>query len=158
MKTFETVHYKDMISNNDVVKLLEEVGFKEMIEDDGESGYIVKLHYDYKKQDIEVYLNRGYLNIHLTPAYLNLTIYKLDSQTFYYQGKLSRSRSWYSVKQMKYKKEAGMEEFKNFLLLSICRDSFLDPEEEEAYKYRRRSRDMIDGFYIKDEGWKEWYL
>ena len=146
-----------MISNNDVVKLLEEVGFKEMMEDDGEFGYIVKLHYDYKKQDIEVYLNRGYLNIHLTPANLNLTIYKLDSETFYYQGKLSRSRSWYSVKQMKYKKETGMEEFKNFLLLSICRDSFLDPEEEEVYKYRMRSR--FDEFRIRgNEDWHDWYL
>jgi hypothetical protein len=55
---------------------------------------------------------------------------------------------------LKYKKKTGMEDFKNFLLLSICRDSFLDPEEEDVYRHR-----IIDGFYIKDsEGWKEWYL
>ena len=160
MKTFETVHYKYMISNNDVVKLLEEVGFSEM-KDNEEVGYLLRYKTgrgDRYRQDIEVYLKRGYLNIHLTPSYLNLDLYKLDSYTCYYQGTLSRSRSWYCVKQMKYKKEVEMEEFKNFLLLSICRDSFLDPE-EEAYKYRIRSRDMIGGFYIKDdEGWKEWYL
>ena len=155
MKTFETVHYKDMISNNDVVKLLEEVGFSE-IKGNEDVGYL--LRYKTGGQDIEVYLKRGYLNIHLTPLYLNLDLYKLYGPTFYYRGKLSQSRSWHRVKQMKYKKEAGMEEFKNFLLLSICRDSFLDPEEED-YKYRIGLRDLIDGFYIKDdEGWKEWYL
>lgn len=148
------MHFKDMISNNDVVKLLEEVGFSE-IKDNEEVGYL--LRYKTGGQDIEVYLKRGYLSIHLTPAYLNLDLYKLDGYTSYCQGKLNRFRSWYCVKKMKYKK-AEMEEFKNFLLLSICRDSFLDPE-EEAYKYRTWLRDMIDGFYIKDdEGWKEWYL
>jgi hypothetical protein len=126
-----------MISNNDVVKLLEEVGFSEM-KGNEDVGYLLKnknVYYGVHEspQDIEVYLKRGYLNIHLTPSYLNLDFYKLDSYTCYYQGTLSRSRSWYCVKQVKYKKESGMEEFKNFLLLSICRDSFLDPE-EEAYK------------------------
>lgn len=151
------MHFRDMISNNDVIKLLEEVGFKEMMRDDGESGYIVKTPYDCRKQDIiEVYLNRGYLNIHLTPSYLNLTIYYiLDSQNFYYQGKISGPRSWYSVKQMKYRKEAGMEEFKNFLLLSICRDSFLDPEEEEAYQIRMSERHKE--FYINEHLYN-WYL
>ena len=151
MKTFETVHYKDMISNNDVVKLLEEVGFSEM-KGNEEVGYLLK-NKTGRQEDIEVYLKRGYLNIHLTPAYLNLDLYKLDSQTFYYRGKLSRSRSWYSVKQMKYRKESGMEEFKNFLLLSICRDSFLDPE-EEAYRIRMEQHKR---FYI-NEDWHNWYL
>ncbi len=41
MKTFETVHYKDMISNNDVVKILEEVGFSEM-KDNEEVGYLLR--------------------------------------------------------------------------------------------------------------------
>jgi hypothetical protein len=50
-----------------------------------------------------------------------------------------------------------MEEFKNFLLLSICRDSFLDPEEEEVYEYRIRSR--VDEFRIREnEDWHDWYL
>lgn len=157
MITFETIHYKDMISNNDVVKLLEEVGFSEM-KDNEEVGYILKSYYNVRiAQDIEVYLKRGYLNIHLTPSYLNLDIYKLDGYSLYYHGNLNYHRSWYCVKQMIYKKEEGMEEFKNFLLLSICRDSFLDSEEEKACR-RYRTRDMIDGFYIKDEGRKEWYL
>ena len=157
MKTFETVHYKDMISNNDVVKLLEEVGFSEM-KDNEEVGYILKSYYDCRiAQDIEVYLKREYLNIHLTSSYLNLDLYKLDDPTFYYHGNLNHYRSWYCVKQKKYKKEAGMEEFRNFLLLSICRDSFLDPKEEEVYKYRMRSR--VDEFRIRgNEDWHDWYL
>lgn len=151
MKTFEIVHYKNMISNNDVVKLLEEVGFKEM-RDNEEVGYL--LRYKTGGQDIEVYLKKGYLNIHLTPAFLNLDFYELDSQqTYYYRGEVTRSRSWYSVKKMKYRKESGMEEFKNFLLLSICRDSFLDPE-EEAYRIRLEQHKR---FYIKED-WHDWYL
>ena len=159
MKTFETVHYKDMISNTTIIIILEEVGFKEIVKDE-EVGYIVKSRgFDYEArssgiQDIEVYLKKGYLNIHLTPAYINLDLYKLDSYTCYYQGTLSRSRSWCCVKQMKYKKEAEMEEFKNFLLLSICRDSFLDPE-EEAYQIRMDERHK--GFYI-NEDWHSWYF
>lgn len=154
MKTFETVHYKNLISNNDVIKILEEVGFSEM-KGNEEVGYILKdVYYGKIEQDIEVYLKRGYLNIHLTPSYLNLDLYKLDGPTFYYHGNLSHHRSWYCVKQMKYKKEAGMEEFKNFLLLSICRDSFLDPE-EEAYQIRMDERHK--GSYI-NEDWHDWYL
>ena len=154
MKTFETVHYKNLISNNDVIKILEEVGFSEM-KGNEEVGYILKdVYYGKIEQDIEVYLKRGYLNIHLTSSYLNLDLYKLDGFTFYYHGNLSHHRSWYCVKQMKYKKEAGMEEFKNFLLLSICRDSFLDPE-EEAYQIRMDERHK--GSYI-NEDWHDWYL
>ena len=148
------MHFKDMISNNDVVKLLEEVGFSEM-KGNEDVGYL--LRYKTGGQDIEVYLKRGYLNIHLTPSYLNLDLYKLDGPTFYYHGNLSHHGSWYCVKQKKYKKEAGMEEFKNFLLLSISRDSFLDPEEEESYKYKMRSR--VDEFRIRgNEDWHDWYL
>ena len=156
--TLKEIRHKDLISNNDVVKLLEEVGFSEM-KGNEEVGYILKnknVYYDGVRgsQDIEVYLKRGYLNIHLTPSYLNLDLYKLDGPTFYYYGNLSHHRSWYCVKQKKYKKEAGMEEFKNFLLLSICRDSFLDPE-EEAYQVRMNERHK--GFYI-NEDWHGWYL
>jgi hypothetical protein len=157
MKTFETVHYKDMISNNDVVKLLEDVGFSRM-KDNEEVGYILKNKNVYRvREEIEVYLKRGYLNIHLTPSYLNLDLYKLNGPTFYYYGNLSHHRSWYFVKKMKYKKETGMEEFKNFLLLSICRDSFLDPE-EEAYQIRIDERHK--GFYINEGGhdWYDWCL
>ena len=149
----KTINYKDLISNNDVVNLLEEVGFSEM-KGNEDVGYLLKNKKVYygvcESQDIEVYLKRGYLNIHLTPSYLNLDLYKLDGPAFYYQGKLSQSRSWYCVKKIKYKKEAGMEEFKNFLLLSICRDSFLDPE-EEAYKIRMDERHK--GFYNINEYW-----
>ena len=68
MKTFETVHYKNLISNNDVIKILEEVGFSEM-KGNEEVGYILKdVYYGKIEQDIEVYLKRGYLNIHLTPS------------------------------------------------------------------------------------------
>ena len=144
----DTMHFKDIISNNDVVKLLEEVGFSEM-KGNEDVGYLLRNKTG--GQDIEVYLKRGYLNIHLTPSYLNLDLYKLDSPTFYYHGILSHHKSWYCVKQKKYKKEAGMEEFKNFLLLSICRDSFLDPEEEV--------RSMVDEFRIRrNEDWHNWYL
>ena len=126
--------------------------------DNEEVGYLLKnknVYYGIRgSQDIEVYLKRGYLNIHLTPSYLNLDLYKLDGPTFYYHGNLSHYRSWYCVKQKKYKKEAGMEEFKNFILLSICRDSFLDPE-EEAYQIRMDERHK--GFYI-NEDWHDWYL
>ena len=151
------MHFKDMISNNDVVKLLEEVGFKEM-KGNEDVGYLIKCNRVYygvepRIQDIEVYLKKGYLNIHLTPAYINLDIYKQEGPTFYYHGILNHRRSWYCVKQKKYKKEAGMEEFKNFLLLSICRDSFLDPE--EAYQIRMNERHK--GFYI-NEDWHDWYL
>jgi hypothetical protein len=151
----DTMHFKDMISNNDVVKLLEEVGFSE-IKGNEDVGYLLKnknVYYGVHEspQDIEVYLKRGYLNIHLTPSYLNLDLYKLDGPTFYYHGNLIHHRSWYCVKQKKYKKEAGMEEFKNFLLFSICRDSFLDPEEEA-----KDSDKIID---INTDGdWKNWYL
>ena len=117
-----------------------------------EVGYILKdVYYGRIEQDIEVYLKRGYLNIHLTPSYLNLDLYKLDGLTYYYYGNLSHNRSWYCVKQKKYKKEVGMEEFKNFLLLSICRDSFLDPE-EEAYQIR------MDELHKENEDWHDWYL
>ena len=156
--TFKKIRHKDLISNNDVVKLLEEVGFSEM-KGNEEVGYLLRnknVYYEVR-EDIEVYLKRGYLNIHLTPFYLNLDLYKLDGPTFYYHGNLSHYRSWYCVKKKKYKKEAGMEEFKNFLLLSICRDSFLDPEEEEVYKYRMKSR--VDEFRIRgNEDWHDWYL
>ena len=37
----DTMHFKDMISNNDVVKLLEEVGFKEMRNNE-DVGYLLK--------------------------------------------------------------------------------------------------------------------
>ena len=164
MKTFETIHHKDLISNNDVIKLLEEVGFKEMKEDEGESGYIIKykglyygegLYYGNKAiQEIKVYLSRGYLNIRLTPAYINLDLYKLDGQTFYYHEKVTRSRSWYNVKQMVYRKSAGMDEFRNFLLLSICRDSFLDPEEEETYKFKG----VVSGGLGFSEDWHDWFI
>ena len=151
------MHFKDMISNNDVVKLLEEVGFSEM-KGNEDVGYLLKnknVYYGVRgSQDIEVYLKRGYLNIHLTPSYLNLDLYKLEGPTFYYHGNLSHHRSWYCVKQKKYRKDAGMEDFKNFLLLSICRDSFLDPE-EEAYQIRMDERHK--GFYI-NEDWHDWYL
>ena len=158
--TFKEIRHKNLISNNDVVKLLEEVGFSEMNGNE-EVGYLLKnknVYYGVRgSQDIEVYLKRGYLNIHLTPSYLNLDLYNLEGPTFYYHGNLSHYRTWYCVKQKKYKKEAGMEEFKNFLLLSICRDSFLDPEEEEVYKYRMRSR--VDEFRIREnEDWHDWYL
>ena len=157
--TFKEIRHKNLISNNDVVKLLEEVGFSEM-KDNEDVGYLLKnenVYYGVRGQDIEVYLKRGYLNIHLTPSYLNLDLYKLDGPTFYYPRNLSHHRSWYYIKQKKYKKEAGMEEFKNFLLLSICRDSFLDPEEEVVYKYRMRSR--VEEFYIRgNEDWQNWYL
>lgn len=155
------MHFKDMISNNDVIKLLEEVGFSEM-KDNEEVGYLLKnknVYYGVRgSQDIEVYLKRGHLNIHLTSLYLNLDLYKLvEGPTFYYHGNLGNNRSGYCVKKMKYKKEVGMEEFKNFLLLSICRDSFLDPEEEEVYKYRMRPR--VDEFRIRGyEDWHDWYL
>ena len=132
-----------MISNNDVIKLLkllEEVGFREM-KGNEEVGYLLRYKTGGQKE-IEVYLKRGYLNIRLTPFYLNLDLYKLDGPTFYYHGNLNHYRSWYCVKQKKYKKEAGMEEFKNFLLLSICRDSFLDPE-EEAYQIRMETQRIL---------------
>ena len=83
-----------MISNNDVVKLLEEVGFTRLNKNDGESGYLLRYvgaPRRITREDIGVYLKRGYINIHITPAYLNLDIYKLDGLTFYYQGKLSHS-------------------------------------------------------------------
>lgn len=151
----DTMHFKDMISYNEVIQILEEVGFKEIKEDNEESGYLVKVkYYDYRKQSIEVYLKEEYLNIHLTPSYLNLDLYKLDGPTFYYRGNLSHYGSWYCVKQKKYKKEAGMEVFKNFLLLSICRDSFLDPEEEA---YQIRMDEHTKDFYI-NEDWHDWYL
>ena len=120
------------------------------MKDNEEVGYLLrnKTNAD-RQEDIEVYLKRGYLNIHLTPSYLNLDLYKLNRFTFY-----CHRRSWYCVKQKKYKMEAGMEEFKNFLLLSICRDSFLDPE-EEAYQIRMDKR--YKGFYI-NEDWHDWYL
>ena len=93
MKTFETVHYKDMISNNDVVKLLEDVGFSRM-KDNEEVGYILKNKNVYRvREEIEVYLKRGYLNIHLTPSYLNLDLYILNVPTFYYYVKLSNHNS-----------------------------------------------------------------
>ena len=91
-----------MISNNDVVKLLEEVGFSEM-KGNEDVGYLLKnknVYYGVRgSQDIEVYLKREYLNIHLTPSYLNLDLYKLDGSTFYYHGNLSHYRSWYCVNQ-----------------------------------------------------------
>ena len=145
----ETIRFSDMISNTGVIAILEEIGFREMSGND-EVGYQIKT--EYRRQDIEVYLKRGYLNIHLTPAYLNLEIYKQEGPTFYYNGTVNHYRSWYRVKKMQIKKtEEGISEFRNFLLLSICRESFLTPEED---LYRRiREYDVS-----KDKGWSNyWY-
>lgn len=144
----------------EIVELLEEVGFNE-IKNEEDVGYLIsnRVYYVVKPrvQDIEVYLKKGYLNIHLTLEYINLDIYKQEEPTFYYHGNLIHHRSWFRAKSMKYKKEAGLEGFRDFLLLSICRDSFLDPEEEEVYKYRIRSR--VDGFRIRgNEDWHDWFL
>jgi hypothetical protein len=159
--TFKEILHKDLISNNDVVKLLEEVGFNE-IKNDEDIGYLIKYNRVYygvepRIQDIEVYLKKGYLNIHLTPAYINLDIYKQEGPTFYYHGTVNHYRSWYRVKSMKYKKEKGIENFRNFLLLSICRDSFLDPEEEDVYRYGNNMN--VDEFRIREnDDWHNWYL
>jgi hypothetical protein len=158
----DTMHFKDMISNNDVVKLLEEVGFSEM-KGNEEVGYLLKnknVYYGVRgSQDIEVYLKRGYLKIHLTPAFINLDIYKADSFTYIHHGRGEViPSSWYMVKRMKLRKdsESCMSDFRDFLLLSICRDSFLSPEEEEnAYIYMRR-KDRWNMDY--DFEYRDWYV
>jgi hypothetical protein len=52
--------------------------------------------------------------------------------------------------------ESCMSDFRDFLLLSICRDSFLSPEEEEnAYIYMRR-KDRWNMDY--DFEYRDWYV
>ena len=122
----------------ELVELLEEVGFNE-IKNDEDVGYLIKYNRVYygvepRIQDIEVYLEKEYLNIHLTPAYINLDIYKQEGSTFYYLATVNHYRSWYCVKSIRYKREKGLNQFRNFLLLSVCRDSFLDGDEVEMKK------------------------
>ena len=133
---------KEDIYRKDIIKVFEDVGFHEIAEQGGEVGYIIPFS---SNNDIEVYLNKGYLKIHLTRAFINFEIYKVDSFTYIYRESCVTPSSWYMVKQMKLRKdsESCMSKFRDFLLLSICRDSFLSPEEEEdAYKWRKNRWDM----------------
>ena len=114
-----------------IIKVLEDVGFHEIAAEQGGIGYIIPFP---SSNDIEVYLKKGYLKIHLTPALINLEIYKADSFTYIHRGRGEViPNSWYMVKWRNLRKdsESCMSKFRDFLLLSICRDSFLSPEEEE---------------------------
>ena len=139
------------ISKEDIIKVLEDIGFHEIVKQE-KVGYIIQ-------NDINVYLGKGYLKIHLTPAFINLEIYKADSFTYIHRGmgEIIPS-SWYMVKFMKLRKDSErcMSEFRDFLLLSICRDSFLSPEEEEDayYTYRRKDRRNMDYDFV----YRDWYI
>jgi hypothetical protein len=129
-------------SKEDIIKVLKDVGFHEIAERGG-VGYIIP--FLSISDDIEVYLRKGYLNIHLTQAFINLEIYKADSFTYIHHGMGEViPSSWYKVKLMRLRKnsESCMSEFRDFLLLSICRDSFLDPEEDK-YTFRCRRGENI---------------
>ena len=145
---------KEDIYRKDIIKVFEDVGFHEIAEQEG-VGYIIPFS---SNDDIEVYLKKGYLKIHLTPAFINLEIYKADSFTYVHHGMGEViPSSWYMVKLMKLRKdsEGCMSEFRDFLLLSICRDSFLSPEEEEdAYMYRRKDRWNMD----YDLVYRDWFI
>jgi hypothetical protein len=145
---------KEDIYRKDIIKVFEDVEFHEIAEQG--VGYIIPFP---SNNDIEVYLKKGYLKIHLTPALINLEIYMADSFTYIYRGRGEViSSSGYMVKCMKLRKESEscMSEFRNFLLLSICRDSFLSPEEEEnAYIYMRR-KDRWNMDY--DFEYRDWYV
>ena len=127
MKISKGIYWKD------VIKVLEDVGFHKIAEQ-GRVGYIIPFS---SNNDIEVYLKKGYLKIHLTPTFINLEIYKADR---FYVNVIDEiiPNSWYMVKQKKLRKdsESCMSEFRDFLLLSICRDSFLSSEEEDIRKDR----------------------
>lgn len=121
-------HMTELLDDiKDVVDVLENVGFNEI--NNGEDvGYLIKYNY------IEVYLKEEYLNIHLTPAYINLDIHKQEKSILYFHVTVNHCRSWYCVKSIKYKRKKELNQFRNFLLLSVCRDSFLDGDEVEMKK------------------------
>jgi len=128
---------KEYIYRKDIIKVLEDVGFHEIAKQ-GEVGYIIPF---FSNKDIEVYLKKGYLKIHLTSVFIELEIYMVDRFTYIHHGRGEViPSSWYMAKLMKLRKdnESCMSEFRDFLLLSICRDSFLSPEEEEDARYRRK--------------------
>jgi len=145
---------KEDIYRKDIITVLEDVGFHEIAEQ-GLVGYVIPFH---SNNDIEVYLKKGYLKIHLTPAFINLEIYKADRFTYIQHRGRSEviPSSWYYMKLMKLKKDSEncMSEFRDFLLLSICRDSFLSPEEEGVSIYRRKERWNMD--YDFDYDW--WFV
>lgn len=143
---------KEDIYRKDIIKVLEDVGFHEIAEQGG-VGYIIPFSSD---NDIEVYLKKGYLKIHLTPAFINLEMYKADSFTYIHHGRGEViPSSWYMVKLKKLRKdsESCMSEFRDFLLLSICRDSFLSPEEEED-TYRKDRWNMNYNY----DAFRDWYV
>lgn len=144
-----TVHFKDMKSNSDIVKILEEVGFEEIEDNNEEYGYLLEPGPTLSQQ-IRVYIKSEYLYIDLTLSSLNLEVFKQEGPIFYRHGMVVKPRYWYKVKNIIYKKEAGMKEFRNFLLLSICRDSFLDPEERNNYKFGNNR--------LVDDDYKDWYI
>lgn len=147
MKTFKTIHYKDMITTKDVIDILKDVGFKKLISIHEKEmiGYILEPGPNLTQQ-LRVYLNDEYLWLNSTLSQLEVEIYKREG-TFLSHGKI-RPTDWFKVSKMVYTK---INEFKNFLLLSICRDSFLDPE-DDAYKFKGMAS---AGF---SEDWHDWYI
>lgn len=137
-----------MISTRDVIDILKDVGFKELvsIHEKEMIGYILEPGPNLTQQ-IRVYLNDDeYLWLNSTLSQVEVEIYKREG-TFLSHGKV-RSTYWFKVSKIVYTK---IDEFKNFLLLSICRDSFLDPE-DDAYKFKG----MASAGNIED--WHDWYL
>lgn len=117
------MNIKNITSDNDIIHILENLGFRKGFKNE-EGGFSVTL-IDRDNVDIEVFLRSSSLKIQLTNVYIRLLIYNHIRP---FEDFLSW-KSWRACVMEKRIKKSEVEKFKKFLLLSICRESFIENSE-----------------------------
>ena len=110
---------------SDIIHILEDFGFnrKKKLDERVEGCFLLDPGPNITRE-LKVYLGREYIQIDLTPSFIKVEIYKnIEDELIFL--------SWSYVMSKRFRKSVnGMKEFKNFLLLSICRNSFLNEYED----------------------------